>query len=188
MLKGKGFDKVINMSGGIKAWNSNTAVGPEDTGLDLFSGSESLIDVLVVAYSLEKGLHDFYLSLAQRVTGEAVQKLFTKLARIEVNHQERLFAQYQKVSGTEQSRDDFDKNLVADAMEGGLTTEEYLQLYNPDLEVVEEVVSLAMGIEAQALDLYQRTADRTDDESTRAALLRIADEERSHLKQLGGLL
>ncbi len=188
MLKGKGFDSVINMSGGIKAWNSNTAVGPEDSGLDLFSGSESLTDVLVIAYSLEKGLHDFYLSLAQRVTGEAVQKLFAKLARIEVNHQQRLFAEYQKVSGTGQSRDDFDNGLVADAMEGGLTTEEYMQLYEPDLEVPEEVVSLAMGIEAQALDLYQRTADRTEDEHIRAALLRIADEERSHLKQLGDLL
>jgi rubrerythrin len=188
MLNAKGFDKVINMSGGIKSWNSNTAVGPEDTGLDLFSGTESLLDVLVVAYSLEKGLHDFYQSLAQRVTGEAVQKLFAKLARIELNHQEHLFTEYQKVSGTERSREDFDKNQVADAMEGGLTTEEYLQIYHPDLEVAEEVVSLAMGIEAQALDLYQRTADRTDDEKTRAALLRIADEERSHLKQLGGLL
>lgn len=188
MLAGKGFKDVINMAGGIKAWNSNTAVGPEDTGLFLFTGSESLADVLIVAYSLEKGLQDFYLSLAQRVSGAAVSELFAKLARIEVNHQKRLFAEYQKVSATDQSRDDFEQTLVADATEGGLTTQEYLRLYDPDLEVAAEVVSLAMAIEAQALDLYQRTADRMADDDIKAALLRIADEERSHLRQLGRLL
>jgi rubrerythrin len=73
-------------------------------------------------------------------------------------------------------------------MEGGLTTEEYLQLYDPDFENETEVVSLAMAIEAQALDLYQRTADRAATEDVKLALERIAEEERGHLKQLASLL
>jgi len=39
MLAGKGFKVVYNLSGGIKAWRSGKAVGQEDLGLDLFSGS-----------------------------------------------------------------------------------------------------------------------------------------------------
>jgi rubrerythrin len=72
-------------------------------------------------------------------------------------------------------------------MEGGLTTEEYLDLYQPDLEVVEEVISLAMAIEAQALDHYQRAADRAGFEDSRDALLQIANEESTHLAMLGKL-
>jgi rubrerythrin len=72
-------------------------------------------------------------------------------------------------------------------MEGGLTTDEYLRLYQPDVEVAEEVVSLAMAIEAQALDLYQRAADRASTEKSRAVLLQIANEEHVHLQQLGAL-
>ena len=43
-------------------------------------------------------------------------------------------------------------------------------------------------MDTQALDLYQRTADRATTEDARLALMRIADEERAHLKQLAGLL
>ena len=74
------------------------------------------------------------------------------------------------------------------AMEGGLTTEEYLKLYQLDKENETEVISMAMAIEAQALDLYQRTADRSSAEDIRLALMQIADEERAHLKQLASLL
>jgi rubrerythrin len=72
-------------------------------------------------------------------------------------------------------------------MEGGLTTDEYLRLYQPDVEVAEEVISLAMAIEAQALDLYQRAADHAGGEESRTVLLQIANEERAHLEQLGAL-
>jgi sulfur-carrier protein adenylyltransferase/sulfurtransferase len=72
-------------------------------------------------------------------------------------------------------------------MEGGLSTDDYLKLYQPDLDVVEEVISLAMAIEAQALDLYQRAADRAVSAESRNALAQIASEERGHLEQLGRL-
>ena len=73
-------------------------------------------------------------------------------------------------------------------MEGGLTTEEYLALYPTDFEAASEVISLAMGIEAQALDLYLRAADNSTQADTRQVLLHIAEEERAHLKLLGELL
>ena len=188
MLTDRGFKRVINMAGGIKAWNGNKAIGPEDTGLYLFSGAETLPQILIAAYSLEKGLQEFYLSMTERVSGTAVRNLFEKLAGIETIHQERLLTEYRKETGTYLSQEEFETTQVIGAMEGGLTTEQYLELYEPDLENETEVVSLAMAIEAQALDLYQRTADRTNAEDVRLALMRIADEERAHLKQLAGLL
>lgn len=187
MLKRTGFKDVINLAGGIKAWNSNTAIGSEDLGLHLFSEKETLEESLLIAYSLEQGLRDFYQSMALKVKNGQARNLFEKLSLIEVKHQDRIFDEYVKITGAMVSRDDFAANVVQPGMEGGLTTEEYLQLYQPDLEVTEEVIGLAMAIEAQALDLYQRAADNAQADERKDVLLRIADEEREHLKQLGKL-
>ena len=84
-------------------------------------------------------------------------------------------------------RDSFDKQITAFAVEGGLTTDEYITLFEPDLDSPGDVVSLAMSIEAQALDLYSRASERGVDERSKTVLLKIAQEERSHLEQLGRL-
>ena len=187
VLAAKGFREVMNLSGGIKAWNSQKAVGPEDQGLSLFSGRESPEETLLTAYSLEEGLREFYLAMAGRVKADNARRLFEKLATIEVKHQDRIFNEYRRLSGTAVSREEFARNVVAPAMEGGLTTQDYLERYQPDLEVPEEVISLAMAIEPQALDLYQRAADRAGTGESGAVLSQIANEERAHLEQLGAL-
>ena len=187
MLAGKGFKEVFNLTGGIKAWNSGKAIGNEELGLTLFSGKESPEETLIVAYSLEEGLREFYLSLAPKVKNEDARRLFEKLSNIEVKHQDRIFDEYIKISGASMDRAEFGENLVFTAMEGGLTTEEYLDLYQPDLEIEEEIISLAMAIEAQALDLYQRGAEQARTEKSKSVLMQIAAEERMHLEQLGKL-
>jgi rhodanese-related sulfurtransferase/rubrerythrin len=187
VLAAKGFREVLNLSGGIKAWNSRKAVGPEDLGLQLFSGNESPEKTLLTAYSLEEGLREFYLSMAAQVKAENARRLFDQLSAIEVKHQDRIFNEYRRISGSEPTREEFVQKVVASGMEGGLTTQDYLRLYQPDLEVPEEVISLAMAIEAQALDLYQRAADRAGTGESKNVLMQIANEERAHLEQLGAL-
>jgi rubrerythrin len=45
-----------------------------------------------------------------------------------------------------------------------------------------------MSIEAQALDLYMRAAEKSKNDQSREMLMQIADEEQAHLKQLGKLI
>lgn len=185
MLAGKGFDKTYNLSGGIKAWNKEVAVGPEDIGLHLFSGGTSSEEAIITGFGLETGLRDFYTSMQKRVTKESTKALFGMLADIEILHQERLVKLYAEMTGADISLQDFTKKIAEPAMEGGLTTEEYLQLYKPDLESETEVLGLALAIEAQALDLYSRAAQRgKEHEGFRKVLLHIAEEERSHIAKL----
>ena len=188
MLAGKGFSKVVNLTGGMRSWEDQRAFGPESFGMALFSGRENLEQVLIIAYSLEAGLQEFYTSLENQVQDGKMKALFHKLSAIEGKHQEHIFGQYQKIVPRSTSRQEFEQTVVVKAMEGGLTTEEYLGLYPIDFEVLEEVVSLAMGIEAQALDLYQRAAARFPQEEIRQTFVGIAEEERRHLQQLGKLL
>jgi rubrerythrin len=188
MLAGKGFKEVLNLSGGFKAWKSKAAVGPEDQGMALFSGMESPAKALVIAYGLEAGLHDFYLSMISKVNNIEVKDLFQKLSEIEIKHQERIFSEYAKLTGSSETKADFEENIVSQAVEGGLTTEEYTNRFDPNWEAAIDIIELAMSIEAQALDLYQRASERSPDPQSQKVLVQIADEERSHLAQLGKLI
>jgi len=188
MLAGKGFNQVINVSGGIKAWDDPVAFGSEEQGLDLLTGNESIEETLVVAYSLEAGLQDFYLTMIDKVAANEVKSLFQKLSDIEVIHQNRILKEYIQITGKEIDRDTFESGRVVKAVEGGLTTDEYIRLFKPDWDTLSDIVDLAMSIEAQALDLYTRAANRSTDERSRGAMKKIAEEERAHLEQLGRLM
>lgn len=188
MLAGKGFAEVYNLSGGIRGWKSDVAIGKEEAGIEMFTGDESLEETLLVAYSLEEGLRDFYVSMISSVKNDAVKKLFEKLADIEILHQNRILKEYNQISGKSLEREDLDEKIESDVIEGGLTTTEYTNLFVPNWESVEDVVSLAMSIEAQALDLYLRAAEKITAPERKKFLIRIADEERAHLAQLGKLM
>jgi sulfur-carrier protein adenylyltransferase/sulfurtransferase len=185
MLAGKGFRTVYNLTGGIKAWEKEVAVGPEDVGLHLFSEGASAEEAIITGFALEAGLRDFYSSMQEKVATESTKSLFGMLAGIEILHQERLVKLYGTVTGAAVLLEDFAQKIVQPAMEGGLTTEEYLQLYQTDLESEIEVLGLALAIEAQALDLYSRAAQRSgNEEGFRTVLLQIAEEERAHIAKL----
>ncbi len=188
MMAAQGFSDVYNLSGGFKAWKGETAFGAEEKGLELFTGNESAEETLVVAYSLEEGLRNFYLEMQTRVNNSDARNLFKKLSEIEVKHQKHIFDEYIKITQKSIAREEFEENIVVKALEGGLTTEEYANLFHPDWESVTDIIEVAMSIEAQALDLYLRASDRSDDSQSQKVLRQIADEERTHLIQLGKLI
>lgn len=188
MLAGKGFAGIYNLTGGIKAWGKEVAVGPEDSGLHLFAGAGNAREAVVVGFGLEMGLRDFYLAMRKRVTAEDTKGLFAKLADIEILHQERLVQLYGELTGTTVSVAEFAAKIAEPAMEGGLTTEEYLQRYNTDPDSELEVLGLALAIEAQALDLYLRAAAESDDPGAQDVLRQIAGEERSHIARLSSFI
>ena len=176
------------MSGGIKAWDDPVAFGSEEQGLDLLAGNESVEEALIIAYSLEAGLRDFYLTMIDKVAADEVKALFRKLSDIEVLHQNRILEEYIQITGKEVDRNTFESDQMEKVVEGGLTTEEYVGLYKPDWNAPSDIVGLAMSIEAQALDLYTRAANRSKDKRSREALRKIAEEERAHLEQLAKLM
>jgi len=179
---------VFNVAGGIKAWHAKTAIGPQDLGMDLFDGKEEPQDVLKIAYSLEQGLCEFYISMGKEVKNEKVKDLFAKLSEIEVKHQMSIYTAYNDISDEKLNKDEFEELVEIKALEGGLSTREYLDLFNPDLNSEIDVISLAMSIEAQAMDLYQRLSLRVTNSQSRDIINKIANEEKAHLASLGNLM
>ncbi|MCF8105477.1 MAG: sulfurtransferase [Desulfohalobiaceae bacterium] len=188
MLAGKGFVTVYNLSGGFKAWDQKAAFGPVDQGLTLFSGSESPREILTVAYGLESGLRDFYQSQARTVNSSQARDLFQQLAGIEELHQRSIFEQYLRLTKAALEQPEFEQQVAIQGLEGGLSTEEYLHRFQTDPESLQDMVSLAMSIEAQALDLYTRVAETLPGQQGRGTLLEIAAEEQRHLQRLGELM
>lgn len=184
MLSGKGFNKLYNLSGGINGWESEIAMGPQDSGLHLFDGVQNIEETLTIGFGLEQGLREFYLSMIPQVTSDEAKKLFTMLADIEILHQNQIVDLHNKISGEFSSHEDFLAKVVEPAMEGGISTDDYINLYSPNLNLELDILSLAMSIEAQALDLYHRAADREENSEIKAALQQIADEERNHIERL----
>ncbi len=188
MLSGKGFQKVFNVSGGIKAWQAEIAIGPQDLGLDLFTGKEDPLEVLKIAYSLEQGLRDFYIDMEKQAKKPKVKELFARLSEIEVKHQMSIYIAYNDAGTDDISKDEFEKMVEIKALEGGLSTKEYIELFGSDLDSEMEVISLAMSIEAQALDLYERLSLTITNQQSKDIVMRIASEEKAHLASLGKLM
>ena len=187
-LAGQGFAKVFNLAGGMNAWTERVAYGAPELGLELLPADISLERALAVAYGMEKGLCDFYAGLSERVSGEGTRRLFTELSAFEVEHADAVWHAWNAVSGRSLTREAFEEEVVGPEVEGGLTGEEYLEAFRVDLEDEIQVLSLAMQIEAQAMDLYGRAARRSESQEIRRALENAALEERAHLQRLAALL
>ena len=170
------------------AWQGLKAVGPAEVGMALITGDETPAAIIVLAYGMEQGLREFYDAMASRTGDDEVKKTFLRLAAIEDRHKERLFQLYTTLDKSVPEQDRFEKELVVKAMEGGLTTEEFLARNQGVLATIPEVLEIAMMIETQALDLYLRYSQKSKDEETGAVLFGIAEEEKAHLEALGRLM
>ncbi len=110
------------------------------------------------------------------------------LAGIEELHQRSIFEQYLQLTKADLDQSEFEQQVVIQGLEGGLSTEEYLRRFQTDPGSLQDVVSMAMSIEALALDLYTRVAETLPEQQGRGTLLEIAAEEQTHLQRLGELM
>jgi rubrerythrin len=187
-LEGKGFKEIYNLKGGIMAWQGLTAMGPAEMGMARLRGDETPEEIITLAYGMEEGLGDFYKIMAERNEDAEVASLFLRLAGFEENHKQRLFELYATLDNSVTDRDSFEARIVSDAMEGGFTTEEFLERNRAAMETIPDLISVAMILETQALDLYLRYSQRTEDDKSKAVLFDIAEEEKAHLRALGDLM
>ncbi|MFP4476149.1 MAG: rhodanese-like domain-containing protein [Desulfatibacillaceae bacterium] len=187
ILGGRGWSDVINLLGGYSAWEGAAAVGSHNLGMKWLSEDEPPQRIFTYAYTLEENLGEFYRKLADAAEREDVRSTFRKLARFEDSHKTRvagLAARFEPGL----SEKDLSGDLGSMVFEGGVTLEELMSRRELTARGPAGVVEIAMGFEAQAMDLYSRYAARAADETGEKALLLLAQEEKDHLESLGRLL
>jgi len=186
MLQGSNFSEVYNISGGIKAWNGFKAKGPETLGMEFFISGEYK-DAFTMAYTMEEGLQQLYLTFADKCDTPAEKDLLLRLASFEDKHKAKLIDDF-KPSEEDIPRVDKQSNI----MEGGFSREAILSHFQQHLYDQQDILFLAMMLETQAQDLYSRIARKSPDEKSRNLFLHLAEEEKMHLgfiaKELDKLL
>ncbi|MCJ7682932.1 MAG: ferritin family protein [Desulfobacteraceae bacterium] len=157
-------------------------------GRVILTGDESPLEIIVFAYGMEQGLGEFYSSAAGMIEDKDVAGLLRKLARIEENHRLKLLDIYMTLNTTGRGKEAFEAEIMSEMMEGGFTTKEFLEKNRPVMETTANILSLAMMLETQALDLYLRYSQKAEDEESRRVLYRIAEDEKAHLAALGDMM
>jgi sulfur-carrier protein adenylyltransferase/sulfurtransferase len=188
ILSGKGFSRVLNLSGGYKAWTGRQAFGDPDQGLELFPDSPSLEEVMTVAVGMERALKSFYEERSGASGPDELRSVFERLAGFEEAHLRTLRRLSDELNIAVAAPESAGSDRSGEPrLEGGMTAEEYASILGLDLNRPVDVVDLAMAVEAQALDLYTR-AGAGAGEPARGLLDRLAREEEAHLKVLGRLM
>ncbi len=185
MLSGLGFKEVYNLKGGMTAWEGHRTSGPEALNMELVRGDESPVEMVRLSYSMENGLQTFYKNMRERSKIESIQTLFAKLVQIEENHKKSLSDLYEKIEPSGKDLESFESDAAKGMMEGGFNIEAFTQQNEPFLDTPHRVIDLAMMLETQALDLYLRFSQKTENKETKEVLFRLGDEEKAHLAALG---
>jgi rubrerythrin len=156
-------------------------------GMLSLKGDETPQEVIALSYGLEAGLQKFYSACAGLAIEPEVVRILTNLAGIEVKHKDRLFELYLTVESSPLERDAFEVEIYSEMTEGGFNPDELLERNLPTFKSAPDVLNFAMMLEAQAMDLYMRYADKCENQKVREILFKMADEEKAHLKSLGDL-
>jgi rhodanese-related sulfurtransferase/rubrerythrin len=187
LLSGAGFSRVVNMLGGVMAWQGAVASGAPDSGMTLLSGRETPREILLAALGMEAALGAFYNTLALS-SGDAETRIeFERLAGFEERHLQHVLSLYRKATGEQKEL----AELVSDAspaLEGGRPGEEFLARLDGEPESVEEALELAASVEAQAFDLYARLSARAEDPESAALFATLSKEEKAHLRAVASLM
>ena len=157
-------------------------------GMMLLKGNETPQKVICLAYGLEEGLRKFYSMSTKLAIDAQVAATLTKLAGIEINHKQRLLDLYLTIDPTAINGEAFESKITPELMEGGFDPDKLLEQSMPALKTPAGVLDFAMMLEAQAMDLYMRYAEKSENPEVKKILFNLAHEEKAHLKSLGDLL
>ena len=186
-LAGRGYREVYSLKGGIKGWEGVAAQGPQEGGMALFRGDETPAHSLAIAYGLEAGLGNFYREVAAELEDQATADLLLKLAEVETAHKDKVLSMFEAAGPGEADRKLLTEMAASGLVEGGYQVEVLMTQQGDSQPDSQDVLDLAMTIEAQAMDLYMRLSETFEDQAAKDAMLELSEDEQKHLGALAKL-
>lgn len=187
LMSGQGFREIYNILGGIMAWKNEYAIGPQALGMIYFSGNETPLQILSLAYVMETNIGAFYSGMASSARSE-LSDTFGQLSTFEKGHKAKIFNMARELDPSLKTHEDMEKSPSVTALEGGMTAEKFLEENRECLKTPKGALEAAMMFEAQALDLYMRYSAKAGRNESIELLKKLAQEEKNHLKLLGKLM
>lgn len=168
-------------------WNGLKADGPVELNLDLVRGDETPVEIIRLAYGMEQSLGGFYRTVRTRTQDNELASLLEMLIVVEDKHKQYLSELYKSLETSAIIPEIFEADVTSKVMEGGFDGDEFIKQNEKFLNDVPSLLDLSMMLETQALDLYLRFADKSENQETKDVLHKIGDEEKGHLAALGNL-
>jgi sulfur-carrier protein adenylyltransferase/sulfurtransferase len=168
-------------------WNGLKAEGPVELNLDMVRGDETPAEIIRLAYGMEQSLGGFYRTVRTRTQDNELARLLEMLITVEDKHKQYLLELYKSLEPSGISSETLEADVLSTVMEGGFDSNEFINQNERFLNDVPSLLDLSMMLETQALDLYLRFADKSENQQTKDVLHRIGDEEKGHLAALGAL-
>jgi rubrerythrin len=172
------------MEGGIRAWQGLIAEGAPEAGIAWFAVGSTAADMAALAWTLEENTRLFYTALAGMRPGTDEADLFLSLVDAEEHHKKTLETVHGRL--TDQPVERFYRDQATRILEGGIAMDEALKW--AEGKSAREVLTLAMGLEANAYDRYLKMMEKSLDDDSRDVFETVATEERGHLKGLAALM
>jgi rubrerythrin len=161
------------MQGGIVSYEGSQAEGNVDAGLEYFINFD-FDSAYELVFAMEAGLKNFYLTLSDEAGSDAEKETLIKLARFEDGHMVKLRKKFGEVS--------FDPETTV--TEGGFDVEQMLSYFGEQLGSREQILQMAMKLEAQAYDLYSRLARKYQGGDLESFYQSMAADEHKHLARV----
>jgi rubrerythrin len=174
------------MAGGIDAWNGLVAEGAYEAGLAYFSRAVRAEELISLSFALEEGNRVFYERISRDAKAEEAASVFRSLGRAEERHKETLRELHARVSGKGGEPAQPEGVEPGEFLEGGAPLGETLEWTRG--KTLEEVLELAIAMEANALDRYIKMGRAVADEPSREVFLALSREEKKHLERMASLL
>ena len=154
------------------------------------TGKEELIQAMIEAYMLEKGIHQFYAELSVKAKSAEARKAFGELARWEDEHMRYVQHLYQAFTDEREmiSFNEFAAKARPDAAEGGMSMKE-LEARIGEYAFLDDVgaILFALRVEGNEYNLYKKLAAQAGDTNARVLFEDLMGWEQKHIEYLKDL-
>jgi rhodanese-related sulfurtransferase/rubrerythrin len=186
MLMSMGFNKVLNMQGGIVQYNGMIASGPPESAAACFSPSMSAIELAATAWIMEDGTIRFIEALCNEILNHHEPALFDRILEAKRTHQATLVKMAEDLMQEEAEEVDFPAGVVElpaePIMVGCIKVADALSWAKD--KHMKDLLELMMTLSANAFDFYLRLGRATPQETEYRVFDALAKEEQQHLQRL----
>jgi rubrerythrin len=138
-----------------------------------------ILDILKEAISIEIYGKEYYSIFSELVEEENAKSIFRGLSRDEGEHRELLEKEYRKISGKPVDMGVLDEKNREEAHSV------FPESLGPmDITETQEALKLGIRTEVRSIELYSKSAQKTDIRSSKDLFLKLVDFEKGHKKTL----
>lgn len=175
------FKRILNLSGGILAWQDKALPGfPRFITIDTSKGVEQ---VLRDAIGFEKAAGYFYETAAHMFSDSLVATMASHLATFEIGHAKTIYGLLKRLNPETPSFEEIYDASPINFLEGGLLVEEVLErLKSMEGEMMLNLAEIALDMEFMAYELYKNCAVRANDMEMAKTFFQLAEQEKGHIR------